>query len=159
MRISEIKGSILQYKSTDFIDASEGLVGKTRKNPVELTLSHLVQADDVVNKDGQKESKVLAAKIEGMSLMLRINATKRRMIIQAANSTSPRKIRDLKIRLYQTLDSNRAAKKGDAVQYTTAIAMDIKMINDDKWLRYFDWQQPRGRQHVISQGLIDNQLA
>jgi hypothetical protein len=152
MKEANLEGSALQFKSTDFIDAAEFLVGRTRLNPIEVEVEKAVRCDDVINNGGQKESGVFALALVGKKLRMRVNATKRRMLIDAAGSQMVKHFAGLKLRLYQTLDSDR--KTGGKTS-TTAIAMDVLTKDTKQWLRYWDYQQPKGRAHVQESGKIE----
>jgi hypothetical protein len=75
------------------------------------------------------------------------------MLIDAANSIMPREFAGLKLRLYQTLDSDRLTGGKTA---TTAIGMDVQIKGTEQWLRYYDYQQLRGQQHVRESGRLES---
>jgi len=152
MKETDVDGSALQFKSTNFIDASEFLIGRTRLNPIEVEIEKAIRCDEVINNGGIKESGVFAVALVGKSLRMRINATKRRMLVDASGSQMVKKFIGLKLRLYQTLDSDRMTGGKTS---TTAIAMDVQVKGADEWLRYWDYQQPKGREHVKASGKIE----
>lgn len=149
MNEKEFNGNAGQFRASEFIDAVEDMAGATRKNPVEMEVEKAVVCNSVINKDGKKEDGVFAIALVGAKRRLRVNATKRKMLIIAAG----RKASDwkgTKIRLYQTVDSDRLT---GGKTYVPAVAMDV-LTQDGRWLRYFDFQQPKGRNHVETAGLV-----
>lgn len=151
----EFNGSTGQFRNSEFIDAAEDLAGKTRLEPVEMTVELVVICDGVINNDGKEESGVLAVRLVGAKRKLRMNRTKMKAFAVALNSSKPATWKGAKVRIYQTLDSDRRTGGKTA---TTAVAVDIQKA-DGNWTRYLDFQQPKGKKHVKTAGLDAQGLA
>jgi len=160
MNEKEFKGAADQFRNSEFISAAETLAGRTRSAPVNAVIARAVICDGVINSDGKKENAVPAFVLateagKEMGLRLRMNATRRKIIIAAADTVQFVKLKGMgiKVRLYQTVDSDRVTGGKTAA---IAIAIDVLNPHTGKWLRYYDYQQPRGRKHVEASGLTDN---
>jgi hypothetical protein len=150
------EGSVSGMRKSEFVDAIEDLAGKTRKNPASLTIERMVMVSGAIGADGKAENNVFSAIITKTDRRLRINATKRKMLITASGSNKALDWTGLKIALYQTVDSDRSTGGKTSVQ---AIAMDVQRLSDGVWLRYYDYQQAKGKKHVVMAGLISSELA
>lgn len=153
MNEQEYTGNAGQFRNSEFTDATEDLAGYTRLAPLEITVEKAVICNGVIDKNGRKEDGVFAIALVGAKRRMRVNATKRKMLIAAADTAAARKWGGLKLRLYQTVDSDRMT--GGKTR-TNAIGMDVYSERTGKWLRYWDYQQPKGKKHVQDAGLTDN---
>ena len=152
-------GTALPRKS-DFIDATEDLAGRSRGNPVEVVIDSMVMCNDVTNQDGKKESGVFAARLKAadengrvLGHRLRMNATKRKMMTAAAHTIVAKNWAGMRLRLYQTVDSDR---KTGGKTYCNAVGVDCLDMKSAQWMRYYDFQQPKGQKHVRAAGLLDD---
>lgn len=157
----EYTGPATHFKSTSFIDAAENLAGYTRKKPVQnrIIVEKAFEMNGVVGLDGKEEKDpVLALQLSGIKLRLRMNATKRKIMTKAANSCKVLNWYGLSLRLYQTVDLNPNYRSGGTEkEYVPAVAIDVQKKGsegEEGWLRYFDFQMPRGKKHVKAFGLI-----
>ncbi len=156
MNEKEYTGSAGRFRASDFVDAVEDLSGYTRKKPLEIEIEKAVLCSGVINNDGKKENNVFAVALKGVKRRMRVNATKRKMLVKASGTSKAAYWKGLKLRLYQTVDSNRATGGKTSI---SAIAMDVKQVGvGDEWLRYLDYQQQKGRNHVMNSGLADEGL-
>ena len=142
-------GNAGEFRASEFIDAVEDLAGRTRNNPVEVEIEKAVVCNSVTNKDGKKENGVFALAMTNVKRRLRVNATKRKILIVAAGTPKAVEWKGLKIRLYQTVDSDRVT---GGKTYVPAVAMDVLVRSSNKWIRYYDFQQPKGKRHVEAVG-------
>lgn len=145
MKEQEFQGSASAFRKSEFIDAEEDLAGRTKANPIETTVEAMVICNGVVNKDGKTEDGVFAGRLKGATRRLRMNATKRKIMTVAAGSPTVKTWAGLKVRLYQTWDSDRVTGGKTAVK---AVALDCFDAKRGVWLDYFDFQQPKGQGHV-----------
>lgn len=153
MEQQEFTGNAGEFRQSEFIDAVEDLAGRTRKNPVEVEVDKALVCNSVVNNDGKKENGVFALAMVGVKRRLRINATKRKILITAAGTPKAAEWKGLKIRLYQTVDSDRMTGGKTSI---SAVAMDVQVRSSGKWIRYFDFQQAKGKKHVEAAGLTQS---
>ena len=151
----EYTGSASKFRKSEFIDATEDLIGRTRKNPCGSTVESGVLCNNVTDKDGKTENGVFALRLEKSDRRLRMNATKRKIMIAATGTTVVKDWAGTKLRLYQTVDSDRTTGGKTSVK---AVAIDVQN-KAGEWLRYLDYQQPRGKALVKAAGLDSAELA
>lgn len=145
MKEEAFNGAASQFRKSDFIDAEEDLAGREKANAIETEIDAMVLCSGVTNKDGKKEDGVFAARLKVGARRLRMNATKRKIMTAAAHSPVAKNWAGMKVRIYQTWDSDRVTGGKTCVR---AVAVDCFDMKTGKLLNYFDFQQPKGQNHA-----------
>jgi len=143
MNETPFEGSVSSLRTSDFIDATIDLAGRSKENAIETEIDAMVNADGLIN--GTMAKGQFAARLKIGTRRLLMNATKRKIMVVATGSNVPAKWAGLKIRLYQTFASDRATSGKTACRAVAVDCFDAKRV---VWLDYFDFQPPKCQAHV-----------